>query len=106
MKKVIEMGYADPDAHRHAGPQLGRISDVVSSLTQTDMFAAVVTGAPPTNLVSFYGETYPGNRHAAAGHHRSRPGAHGRRNAVDNHQLAQRASRPILQRAATSRRRS
>ena len=27
-------------------------------VTQTDMFAAVVTGAPPTNLVSFYDELY------------------------------------------------
>ena len=27
-------------------------------MTQTDMFAAVVTGAPPTNLVSFYDELY------------------------------------------------
>jgi dipeptidyl aminopeptidase/acylaminoacyl peptidase len=25
------------------------------------MFAAVVTGAPPTNLTSFYDETYPGS---------------------------------------------
>src|SRR5690606_31537796 len=27
-------------------------------VTQTDMFAAVVTGAPPTNLVSFVGTLY------------------------------------------------
>jgi dipeptidyl aminopeptidase/acylaminoacyl peptidase len=27
-------------------------------VTQTDLFAAVVTGAPPTNLVSFYDELY------------------------------------------------
>jgi dipeptidyl aminopeptidase/acylaminoacyl peptidase len=30
-------------------------------VTQTNMFAAVVTGAPPTNLVSFVGTTYPGS---------------------------------------------
>jgi dipeptidyl aminopeptidase/acylaminoacyl peptidase len=58
-KKVIEMGYADP---KHIGIQGHSWGGYETSyiLTQTDMFAAVVTGAPPTNLVSFYGETYPG----------------------------------------------
>jgi dipeptidyl aminopeptidase/acylaminoacyl peptidase len=57
VKKVIELGYADPDriglqGHSWGGYQSSFI------LTQTDLFAAVVTGAPPTNLVSFYNELY------------------------------------------------
>jgi dipeptidyl aminopeptidase/acylaminoacyl peptidase len=60
VKKVIELGYADPkriglQGHSWGGYQSSFI------LTQTDLFAAVVTGAPPTNLVSFYDETYPGS---------------------------------------------
>jgi len=59
VKKVIEMGYADP---KHIGIQGHSWGGYQTSfiLTQTDMFAAVVTGAPPTDLVSFYDETYPG----------------------------------------------
>lgn len=59
VKKVIEMGYADP---KHIGMQGHSWGGYQTSfiLTQTDMFAAVVTGAPPTNLISFYNETYPG----------------------------------------------
>ena len=59
VKKVIEMGYADP---KHIGIQGHSWGGYETSyiLTRTNMFAAVVTGAPPTNLVSFYGETYPG----------------------------------------------
>jgi dipeptidyl aminopeptidase/acylaminoacyl peptidase len=57
VKKVIELGYADPEriglqGHSWGGYQSSYI------VTQTDMFAAVVTGAPPTNLVSFYNELY------------------------------------------------
>jgi dipeptidyl aminopeptidase/acylaminoacyl peptidase len=57
VKKVIEMGYADPKriglhGHSWSGYQSSYI------VTQTDMFAAVVTGAPPTNLISFYNELY------------------------------------------------
>ena len=57
VKKVIELGYADPkriglQGHSWGGYQSSYI------VTQTDMFAAVVTGAPPTNLVSFYNELY------------------------------------------------
>ena len=57
VKKVIELGYADPkriglQGHSWGGYQSSFI------LTQTDMFAAVVTGAPVTNLVSFYNELY------------------------------------------------
>jgi dienelactone hydrolase len=60
VKKVIELGYADP---AHIGLQGHSWGGYQSSfiLTQTDMFAAVVTGAPPTNLISFYDETYPGS---------------------------------------------
>jgi len=52
VKKVIELGYADP---KHIGLQGHSWGGYQSSfiVTQTDMFAAVVTGAPPTNLVSF-----------------------------------------------------
>jgi dipeptidyl aminopeptidase/acylaminoacyl peptidase len=59
VKKVIELGYADPD---HIGIQGHSWGGYETSyiLTHSKMFAAVVTGAPPTNLVSFYDETYPG----------------------------------------------
>jgi dipeptidyl aminopeptidase/acylaminoacyl peptidase len=57
VKKVIELGYADPkrvglQGHSWGGYQSSYI------ITQTDMFAATVTGAPPTNLVSFYDQLY------------------------------------------------
>ena len=59
VKRVIDLGYADP---KHIGLQGHSWGGYQSSfiLTQTDLFAAVVTGAPPTNLASFYDETYPG----------------------------------------------
>ena len=59
VKKVIELGYVDP---KHIGLQGHSWGGYQSSyiLTRSDLFAAVVTGAPPTNLVSFYDETYPG----------------------------------------------
>ena len=58
VKKVIELGYADP---AHIGLQGHSWGGYQSSfiVTQTDMFAAVVTGAPPTDLTSFYGTLYP-----------------------------------------------
>ncbi len=57
VKKVIELGYADP---AHIGLQGHSWGGYQSSfiVTQTDMFAAVVTGAPPTNLTSFVGTLY------------------------------------------------
>lgn len=57
VRKVIELGYADPD---HIGLQGHSWGGYQSSfiLTQSDLFAAVVTGAPVTNLVSFYNELY------------------------------------------------
>lgn len=56
-KKVIDMGYADPEniglqGHSWGGYQSSFI------LTQTDMFACVVTGAPVTNLTSMYNILY------------------------------------------------
>lgn len=50
-KKVIEMGYADP---KHIGLQGHSWGGYESSfiVTQTDIFAAVVTGAPLTNYIS------------------------------------------------------
>ncbi len=58
VKKAIELGYADP---AHIGLQGHSWGGYQSSfiVTQTDMFAAVVTGAPPTDLTSFYGTLYP-----------------------------------------------
>lgn len=57
VKAAIELGHVDPErivlqGHSWGGYQSSYI------LTQTDMFAAVVTGAPVTNLVSFHGELY------------------------------------------------
>jgi dienelactone hydrolase len=54
---TIEAGYADPkriglQGHSWGGYQSSYI------LTQTDMFACIVTGAPPTNLESFYNSLY------------------------------------------------
>jgi dipeptidyl aminopeptidase/acylaminoacyl peptidase len=56
-QKVIDLGYADPDriglqGHSWGGYQSSFI------LTQTDMFACVVTGAPLTNLISMYNVAY------------------------------------------------
>ncbi|UJP65444.1 S9 family peptidase [Mongoliitalea daihaiensis] len=55
--KLIELGYADKDniglqGHSWGGYQTSFI------LTQTDMFKCIVTGAPPTNLESFYNNLY------------------------------------------------
>lgn len=56
-QKVIDLGYADPDriglqGHSWGGYQSSFI------LTQTDMFRCVVTGAPPTDIESFYNNIY------------------------------------------------
>jgi dienelactone hydrolase len=53
VEKVIELGYADPD---HIGLQGHSWGGYQSSfmVTQTDVFACVVTGAPLTNLISMY----------------------------------------------------
>lgn len=57
VRRVIELGYADPDriglqGHSWGGYQSSFI------VTQTDLFAAVVTGAPLTNLVSMHNLLY------------------------------------------------
>ena len=57
IRKVVDLGYADPariglQGHSWGGYQSSFV------LTQTDIFAAVVTGAPVTNLTSFYNELY------------------------------------------------
>jgi len=64
-QKVIDLGYADPDriglqGHSWGGYQSSFI------LTQTDMFKCVVTGAPPTDIESFYNNIYgnSGTNHA------------------------------------------
>ncbi|MCF8224062.1 MAG: prolyl oligopeptidase family serine peptidase [Bacteroidales bacterium] len=56
-QKVIDKGYADPE---HIGLQGHSWGGYQSSfiLTQTDMFACVVTGAPVTNLTSMYNILY------------------------------------------------
>jgi acetyl esterase/lipase len=57
VKRVIDLGYADP---AHIGLQGHSWGGYESSfiLTQTNIFAAVVTGAPLTDLISMYGEIY------------------------------------------------
>ncbi|MEO1023910.1 MAG: prolyl oligopeptidase family serine peptidase, partial [Bacteroidota bacterium] len=57
VQAVIDEGVADPDriglqGHSWGGYQSSFI------VTQTDIFKAVVTGAPPTNLESFYNNIY------------------------------------------------
>ncbi len=57
VKKVIELGYADP---AHIGAQGHSWGGYESSfiVTQTDVFAAVVTGAPLTDLESMHNILY------------------------------------------------
>ncbi len=57
VKKTIELGYADAD---HIGLQGHSWGGYESSfaVTQTDIFACVVTGAPLTNMVSMYNILY------------------------------------------------
>jgi dipeptidyl aminopeptidase/acylaminoacyl peptidase len=57
VRKVIELGYADSERIGLQGHSWGGYQSSFM-VTQTDLFAAVVTGAPPTNLVSFYNELY------------------------------------------------
>jgi dipeptidyl aminopeptidase/acylaminoacyl peptidase len=57
VKKVVAEGYADPE---HIGLQGHSWGGYQSSfvVTQTDIFACVVTGAPVTNLTSMYNILY------------------------------------------------
>jgi dipeptidyl aminopeptidase/acylaminoacyl peptidase len=59
-KKVIELGYADPDriglqGHSWGGFQTSFI------VTQTDMFACVVSGAPPTCIEGEFNQVFKGS---------------------------------------------
>ncbi|MEK9507416.1 prolyl oligopeptidase family serine peptidase [Gemmatimonadota bacterium Y43] len=54
---VIDLGYADPDRIGLQGHSWGGYESSFI-VTQTDMFAAVVTGAPLTNLMSMYNINY------------------------------------------------
>ncbi len=51
VQRVIDLGYADPEAIGLQGHSWGGYESSFI-LTRTDMFAAVVTGAPLTNLMS------------------------------------------------------
>ncbi len=57
VKKVIELGYADPARIGLQGHSWGGYESSFI-VTQTNMFAAVVTGAPLTNLTSMYNILY------------------------------------------------
>jgi dipeptidyl aminopeptidase/acylaminoacyl peptidase len=50
-RRAIDLGYADPDRIALQGHSWGGY-ETSFILTQTDMFAAIVTGAPLTNLMS------------------------------------------------------
>ncbi len=57
VQEVIDLGYADPaniglQGHSWGGYQSSFI------VTQTDLFKCVITGAPPTNIESFYNNIY------------------------------------------------
>lgn len=54
---VIDAGYADPERICMQGHSWGGY-ETSFILTQTDMFACVVTGAPLTNLISMYNINY------------------------------------------------
>ena len=56
-QEVIDQGYADPDRIGLQGHSWGGYESSFI-VTQTDMFAAVVTGAPLTNLMSMYNINY------------------------------------------------
>lgn len=59
-QKVIDLGYADPERIGLQGHSWGGYESSFI-LTQTDMFACVVTGAPLTNLISMYNIIYKGS---------------------------------------------
>ncbi len=60
VKKVVELGYADPAKIGLQGHSWGGYESSYM-VTQTNMFAAVVTGAPLTNLTSMYNLLYKQN---------------------------------------------
>ncbi len=57
VKEVIKLGYADPAKVGLQGHSWGGYESSFI-VTQTDMFATVVTGAPLTNLISMYTVVY------------------------------------------------
>lgn len=57
VKKVIELGYADPARIGLQGHSWGGYESSFI-ITQTDMFRTAVIGAPPANLSSMYGQLY------------------------------------------------
>ena len=57
VKEVIKQGYADPERIGIQGHSWGGYESSFI-VTQTDMFACVVTGAPLTNLISMYNVAY------------------------------------------------
>lgn len=57
VRKVVELGYADPARIGAQGHSWGGYESSFI-VTQTDMFAAVVTGAPLTNLESMHNILY------------------------------------------------
>ena len=57
VKKTIELGYADADRIGLQGHSWGGYQSSFA-VTQTDIFACVVTGAPLTNMVSMYNILY------------------------------------------------
>jgi len=57
VKEVIKQGYADPENIGIQGHSWGGYESSFI-VTQTDMFKAVVTGAPLTNLISMYNVAY------------------------------------------------
>jgi dipeptidyl aminopeptidase/acylaminoacyl peptidase len=57
VRRVIELGYADPERIGLQGHSWGGYESSFV-VTQTDMFAAVVTGAPLTNLESMHNILY------------------------------------------------
>ncbi len=57
VKKTIELGYADADRIGLQGHSWGGYESSFA-LTQTDIFACVVTGAPLTNMISMYDILY------------------------------------------------
>ncbi|MFY0591918.1 prolyl oligopeptidase family serine peptidase [Roseivirga sp.] len=54
---VIDLGYADPERIGLQGHSWGGYESSFI-VTQTDMFACVITGAPLTNLISMYNVAY------------------------------------------------
>jgi dipeptidyl aminopeptidase/acylaminoacyl peptidase len=57
VEKAIELGYADPERIGLQGHSWGGYQSSFM-VTQTDIFACVVTGAPLTNLISMYNILY------------------------------------------------